>query len=289
MSGYNVQNPPNFPANSVTSPFSAIDSLQNDQLYNLQSFQRYYPGCVADPDFDSIPNAGSVFLPESATNPLTPYVIPFDVYWCNPGIQLRIIDANTGAYSLGGGPATGSFQTGALKIYYVKAPSGGFTATDYYDLESWVAGWQLMKGSYGFNQIPVGFMLPSPLLVIPRGCAIVYGYPTAPGDPTDNMGNGTSWFAAYVNQMDFAGAPLVFNVQKLVSEANYTTGQFDVAKFDVSRTVFPKSLRYDYYTSTDDLVFSTLFPEEYNLPASKCPKAPIVVPGINQSVWPVPL
>ena len=82
MSGYQVQTPGTFSASSIASPFNPIDNLQNEQIYNLQSFQKNIVGCQYESPSDynpGTPGGGYIILPESASDPTTPYELTLDL------------------------------------------------------------------------------------------------------------------------------------------------------------------------------------------------------------------
>lgn len=299
MAGYQVTTPNMFTAGSVASPFSAKDSDQDKSIYNLQNFARTingyqeFPDNVYDPAAEGVvfpivngnlfpnqyePGGGFIPLPEYCTDPNTPFELNL-FQMLNQKVRFST-PVNTGAYP------EGQFETGAVKVYYVKGPLGlnedESTRTNY---ELFVQFWQLVKGTYGFNQIPVGFQLFSPHMTISRGTAVCYGFPTNAGNPKADP-NGVWWYALYVNQLDYTGAPLELNVDAATAMSAADKNEF---KYLVSRTYLPTCVLQDLYSYYDDLAFATLFPEEYNTPASKCPVAQMVTYGLGQQTWPQPL
>lgn len=279
MSGYQVQNPNMFTAVNVGSPFSPLDALQNDMIYNLQSFAQYSLG-----QFGSNFPGGNIYLDESHTNPETPYTLTID-QMCNSRLDFNVVDGNTGAFSVGGGPATGTFNPALLKTYYVNDNPLGFTTEgDYLNLELYVQFWQKWKGSYGFNQIPLGVPLVESQAYVARGTAICYGYSTSADNP--NAVNGVLYYRLVVNPADFAGAPYYWDL----TAATALTVDAEGLNTNLDTSIHGQSGNFQKYTYTDDIVFSTLFPVEYNTPASKCPKANLIPSYIPYPLpWPVPL
>ena len=288
MSGYQVQTPGSFTASSIASPFNPIDNLQNEQIYNLQSFQKYAMGYQYALGAEEDPGApgttpGFVFLPFSCTNPDTPYELTLDQM---VNTQLTLCSLAYPAAFPGG-----VFSTGLMRTYYVKFPIG-FDATAFpvgnpYPNDKWVEYFQLIKGTFGFNQIPVGFNGFTPHLFIGQGTAICFCFPTPPDNPYANA-NGLWYFYVHTNPYDYAGGPLLYNLDAVTAldpawsstyGMDYVQGRYIKNNFEILYT-------YDYYL---DLFFATFFPEEYNVPASKCPKAQFVEYGVGQQAWPQPL
>lgn len=316
MSGYQVQTPPRFNTFNVVSPFSPTDTLQNEQIYNLQSANQYVEGCN---EFNSVVNpellaqrsypagfssagAGYVIVPESATNYLTPLQLPDEVVG-NRYVRLGLGVSgnapgtpNTGAYSIGGGPATGAFQPSQVQTYYVKTSVGGYDPDNGYitfPAQRTFEFYNKIKGQYGLNQLPIGYRIFHPIIQIPRGKAIVVGAPVPVGSSLDVTGDtgdgyGTDYWAAYVNPLDFAGAPLVFDCSAVVANTNLNST--DIGYISARWTNPEGILEPIVYTYYGDLDFATLAPELYNVPASLCPKLNYVAPGLpQQQTWPQPL
>lgn len=282
MSGYQVQTPGTFTASSIASPFNPIDNLQNDQIYNLQSFQIGENGNALDREYYG--EGGNINLPESATNPNTPYTLTIDQL-CNRFLYF-LNSTNSSAYSIGGGPSTGAFQTGSIKTYYINILPIGYDLNTFLPLNAdlWVEFFQKIKGTYGFNQIPIGCPLVLPSYCISRGTAVVVGYSSA-NDP--DAINGVSYFYSAVNPYDFCGAPLRFNIQSFQNNINASYGwRAGAPTFTGKHFIGSAQLNAWTYAPEDDLWFATFFPEAYNVPAIRCPKADI---RSNNQAWPQPL
>lgn len=280
MSGYQVQTQSKFGVSTMTSPFSMTDELQNEQIYDLQQFKENALGNMNSPDSDGGGYGGVFTLPASALNPTTPFELTIDQL-CQSFVKLSS-STNTNAYSVDGGPTTGPFQTGNLKVYYVVATPMPFIEDDPSGILQWVELYQKIKGTYGFNQIPIGFPIIKWSLAVGRGTAIVLGYKSGNaslGQPYP----GFDYYYCYVNQNDYAGAPLRYNLDVV---SGLTSSRKVSQATAAGYTRIPDYAFTLQYYATEDLWFSTLFPEEYNTPASRCPKPQLRLP--NQP-WPAPL
>lgn len=293
MSGYQVQNPNMFNNANVVSPFSPTDGFQNEQIYRLQNYAKAMIGTVAPADVSGavpvmptldgvaypsvpVPAAGYIDLPESATDPNTPFEM--NLFQClNQTVRLNT-PTNTDAYPEGFDPAL-------VKVYYVKLPLGITYDGLRLNYDEYVPFWQLIKGTYGFNQIPIGMSPFQITMCIGRGTSICLGVPTDDANPNKDI-NGVWWYTAYVNQLDYTNASLTLNLS-----ANTVLSPEDAAvlQYTVGRSFVPQHVFLELYDSTDDLVFATLFPAEYNTPASKCPVAQFTTYGLGQQTWPQPL
>ena len=263
---------------SVIRPVAGRISLGQNQISSLQNFQRHNMGYQYETGEQPGTTAGFVFLPESATNPDTPYELTLD-QMVNTQLTLCTI-ANGRAFP------GGKFNPALLKTYYVKVPLGfdAESVGDFYGYDKWLQYWMLVKGTYGFDQIPVGFNAFRPQYMIGQGTAISLCLPTPESNIYRNA-NGLWYYYVRTNPYDFAGAPLKFDLSAVtalnsdwVSDygMEYVQGRYFLNNSDVYWT-------YDHYA---DLAFSTRSPKEYNMLAVDCPKAQFVVPGVGQQVWP---
>lgn len=293
MSGYQVQNPNLFNSAQIQSPFTPTDGFQNDQIYRLQNYSKMMIGNAATADVSGavpvyptlnntaypdvpVPGAGYIDLPESCTDPNTPFELNVFQY-LNQRLRLNT-PANPDAYPEG-------FDPSLVKVYYVKLPLGITYDGERLNYDDYVPIWQLIKGTYGFNQIPIGFSPFQVNMAIGRGTSICLGVPTDLANPNKDANN-VWWYAAFVNQLDYCGASYILDLS-----ANTALSAEDLAILEVStgRSFVPFNVYFDTYNETDDLVFATLFPAEYNTPASKCPVAQTITYGLGQQTWLQPL
>ncbi len=174
---YNTQNLPIFQIQNPTVPLNRVDTVQNQRIGNLLSYQDVAIGNLTSSYTEGgIQYGGSITLPESATNPNTPYRLTIDQL-CLPNVVITSPN-NPGAFSVGTGGPTGAFDPTELKTYYVSdfAFPWYFGVTDE-NRQLWVDYFQKFKGTYGYDQIPIDATIQYLTFTVGRGSAIAYGFP----------------------------------------------------------------------------------------------------------------
>ena len=262
---YNTNNLPVFQINNPTV-FSPVDQAQNIRISDLLNYQNVSMGNLTSLyTYSGTQYGGRVTLPESATNPNTPYVLSIDEL-CLPDITF-VTDPNPDAFSVGTGAPTGSFDATKLKTYYVS----DFAFPWYFDLtdenrQPWVDYFQKFKGTYGFNQIPIDAPIEQVKFTVARGTAISYGFPLL----QDN-GGGYYYYTVYPNNNDYCNSPYSWDLTAASAVDPFWIDYFSV---NAGSTRYPLNIFRAYDLTYDDF-FRTVFPTEYNTPAQNCPKAAI--------------
>lgn len=227
MSFYNTESLPNF---STRDPTVRLQSqVENNKRFALNAFGN---GDYNEPNF--------IVLPESATNPSTPYVLSLEQS-CNNGLFLES-PINTDAFD-----GSGNLVYADMKTYYIQAPYGNQSILNPYfgplDLSYDAQLWQAWKAVFGFDKIPIGFNVGFTLQVS-LGTQVVITI----GTPNQNFPYVRSNPFNYIPGIGLAQSALGVNTKF----SSYT----------------PQYVNATVYTEMSDADFATYYPKEYNTPAA---------------------